>query len=83
VQQIVKDLAVYKEIYEYQQKAYKIRQEIAKLAHNAINFEDSIQDYFSPFQSLIDEVMKDFIVEICFVYLDDVVVFSENEKEHF
>jgi hypothetical protein len=35
------------------------------------------------FQRLIDEVMKDFIVEICFVYLDDVVVFSENEKEHF
>ncbi|MEH1780957.1 MAG: GUN4 domain-containing protein [Nostoc sp.] len=58
VQQIVKDLEVYQEIYEYQRKAYKIRQEIAKIAHTAINFENSLQDYFSPFQSLIDEVIK-------------------------
>ncbi|MEH1922376.1 GUN4 domain-containing protein [Nostoc sp.] len=58
VQQIVKDLEVYQEIYEYQRKAYKIRQEIAKIAHTAINFENSLQDYFSPFQSLIDEVVK-------------------------
>ncbi|MEH2114165.1 GUN4 domain-containing protein [Nostoc sp.] len=58
VQQIVKDLEVYQEIYEYQRKAYKIRQEIAKIAYTAINFENSLQDYFSPFQSLIDEVVK-------------------------
>ncbi|MEH2050462.1 GUN4 domain-containing protein [Nostoc sp.] len=58
VQQIVKDLEVYQEIYEYQRKAYKIRQEIAKIAHTAINFENSLQDYFNPFQSLIDEVVK-------------------------
>lgn len=58
VQQIVKDLEVYQEIYEYQIKAYKIRQEIAKLANTATNFENSLQDYFSPFQSLIDEVVK-------------------------
>jgi hypothetical protein len=58
VQQIVKDLEVYQEIYEYQRKAYKIRQEIAKIAHTAINFENSLQNYFSPFQSLIDEVIK-------------------------
>ncbi|MFN6488008.1 MULTISPECIES: GUN4 domain-containing protein [unclassified Nostoc] len=58
VQQIVKDLEVYQEIYEYQRKAYKIRQEIAKIAHTAINFESFLQDYFSPFQSLIDEVVK-------------------------
>ncbi len=58
VQKIVKDLEVYQEIYEYQRKAYKIRKEIAKIAHTAINFENSLQDYFSPFQSLIDEVIK-------------------------
>jgi hypothetical protein len=31
----------------------------------------------------LDEVMKDLIGHICFVYLDDVIVFSENEDEHF
>lgn len=76
VQQIVKDLAVYQEIYEYQQKAYKIRQEIAKLAHNAINFEDSIQDYFSPFQSLIDEVMK--VDEYFYATVGDIKSLGEN-----
>ncbi|ODG96167.1 hypothetical protein A4S05_02090 [Nostoc sp. KVJ20] len=58
VRQIVKDLEVHQEIYEYQRKAYKVRQDIAKIAHTAINFENSLQDYFSPFQSLIDEVVK-------------------------
>ncbi|KZL47808.1 MULTISPECIES: GUN4 domain-containing protein [Cyanophyceae] len=76
VQQIVKDLAVYQEIYEYQQKAYKIRQEIAQLAHNAINFEDSIQDYFSPFQSLIDEVVK--VDEYFYATVGDIKSLGEN-----
>jgi hypothetical protein len=35
------------------------------------------------FQRLMDEVMKDLIGNICFVYLDDVIVFSENVEEHF
>ncbi|GAA6617376.1 GUN4 domain-containing protein [Scytonema sp. NUACC26] len=58
IQQIVKDLEVYQEIYEYQIRATKIRQEIAKIAETAINLENFLQDYFSPFQSLIDEVVK-------------------------
>ena len=58
VQQIAQELGVYQEIYEYQIKAIKIRQEIAKIAEIATNFEDYLQDYFSPFQSLIDEVVK-------------------------
>lgn len=58
IQQIVKDIESYQEIYEYQIKATKIRQEIAKIAETAINLENSLQDYFSPFQSLIDEVVK-------------------------
>jgi hypothetical protein len=58
IQQIVKNLEVYQEIYEYQIKATKIRQEIAKIAEEAINFENNLQEYFSPFQSLIDEVVK-------------------------
>lgn len=58
IQQIVKDLDVYQEIYEYQIRATKIRQEIAKIAETTIDLENSLQDYFSPFQSLIDEVVK-------------------------
>ncbi|WGV25105.1 GUN4 domain-containing protein [Halotia branconii] len=58
VEKIIKDLKVYQEIYEYQSKARKVRQEIAKIAHGAVNFEDSLQAYFNPFQSLIDEVVK-------------------------
>ncbi|WP_335177724.1 GUN4 domain-containing protein [Nostoc sp.] len=58
IQKILKDIEVYQEIYEYQVKATKIRQEIAKIAETAINLEKSLQDYFSPFQSLIDDVVK-------------------------
>ncbi|MFL9454167.1 hypothetical protein AB0758_24115 [Tolypothrix bouteillei VB521301_2] len=58
IQQIVKDLEVYQEIYEYQMRATKIRQEIAKIAETAINIENILQHYFSPFQSLIDEVVR-------------------------
>ncbi|WP_265275921.1 GUN4 domain-containing protein [Nostoc sp. KVJ3] len=58
IQQIIKELEVYEEIYEYQTRATKIRQEIAKIAETAINFEKTLQDYFHPFQSLIDEVVK-------------------------
>ncbi|MBE9208864.1 GUN4 domain-containing protein [Nostoc sp. LEGE 06077] len=58
IQQIAKDIEIYQEIYEYQIRATKIRQEIAKIAETAINLESSLQDYFSPLQSLIDEVVK-------------------------
>ncbi|MBD2454627.1 GUN4 domain-containing protein [Nostoc sp. FACHB-87] len=58
IQQIAKDIEIYQEIYEYQFRATKIRQEIAKIAETAINLENSLQDYFSPLQSLIDEVVK-------------------------
>ncbi|MDZ8224125.1 GUN4 domain-containing protein [Nostoc sp. ChiVER01] len=58
IQKILKDIEVYQEIYEYQVQATKIRQEIAKIAETAINLEKSLQDYFTPFQSLIDDVVK-------------------------
>lgn len=58
IQQIVKDLELYQEIYEYQIRATKVRQEIAKIAETVINLENNLQQYFSPFQSLIDEVVK-------------------------
>ena len=58
VQQIAQELGVYQEIYEYQMKAIKVRQEIAKIAEIVTKFEDFLQDYFSPFQFLIDEVVK-------------------------
>jgi hypothetical protein len=58
IQQIAKELELYQEISEYQIKATKIRKEIAKIAETAINLESYLQDYFSPFQSLIDEVVK-------------------------
>jgi hypothetical protein len=76
VQQIVKDLEVYQEIYEYQTKAYKIRQEIAKIAHTAINFENSLQNYFSPFQSLIDEVVK--VDEYFYATVGDIKNLGDN-----
>jgi mannitol/fructose-specific phosphotransferase system IIA component len=31
----------------------------------------------------MDQVLEDLIGDICFVYLDDVIVFSENEEEHY
>ncbi|MCG6135467.1 MAG: GUN4 domain-containing protein [Nostoc sp. LLA-1] len=58
IQKIVKDIEAYQEIYEYQIRARKLRQEIAKIAETAINLENILQDYFSPFQSLIDDVVK-------------------------
>ncbi|MBG1240518.1 GUN4 domain-containing protein, partial [Nostoc sp. NZL] len=76
VQQIVKNLEVYQEIYEYQRKAYKIRQEIAKIAHAAINFENSLQDYFSPFQYLIDEVVK--VDEYFYATVGDIKILGDN-----
>ncbi|BDI20005.1 hypothetical protein ANSO36C_58070 [Nostoc cf. commune SO-36] len=80
IQQIVKDLKVNQEIYEYQRKAYKIRQEIAKIAHTAINFENSLQDYFSPFQSLIDEVVK--IDEYFYATVGDIKNLGDNILKH-
>ncbi|CAD5958949.1 GUN4 domain-containing protein [Planktothrix agardhii CCAP 1459/11A] len=76
VKQIVKDLEVYQEIYEYQSKAYKIRQKIAKIAHNAINFDNSLQDYFSPFQSLIDEIVK--VDEYFYATVGDIKNLGDN-----
>ncbi|MEH1882699.1 GUN4 domain-containing protein [Nostoc sp.] len=76
VQQIIRDLEVYQEIYEYQIKANKIRQEIAKIAHTAINFENSLQDYFSPFQSLIDEVVK--VDEYFYKTVGDIKILGDN-----
>jgi GUN4-like len=58
IQQIAQELELYQEIASYQIKATKIRQEIAKIAETAINLENYLQDYFSPFQSLIDEVVE-------------------------
>lgn len=76
IQRIVKDLEVHQEIYEYQIKAYKIRQEIAKIAQTAINFENSLQDYFSPFQSLIDEVVK--VDEYFYATVGDIKNLGDN-----
>ncbi|MEH2190246.1 MAG: GUN4 domain-containing protein [Nostoc sp.] len=76
VQQIVKDLEVYQKIYEYQRKAFKIRQEIAKIAHTAIKFENSLQDYFSPFQFLIDEVVK--VDEYFYATVGDIKNLGDN-----
>ena len=36
----------------------------------------------SMFQRAIDDVLREHIGKICYVYVDDVIVFSETEKEH-
>ena len=34
------------------------------------------------FQRIMDTVLGDLVGKFCFVYLDDIVVFSENDNEH-
>lgn len=36
----------------------------------------------SIFQRAIDDVLRDQIGKICYVYVDDVIIFSENEEDH-
>lgn len=55
---ILKELEVYQEIYEYQIKARNIRQEVEKIVETAINYENCLQNYLTPFQSFIDEIVK-------------------------
>jgi len=35
------------------------------------------------FQRLMNSVLKEFIGKICYVYLDDIIVFSTSKQEHF
>ncbi|MFM8294165.1 MAG: hypothetical protein ACKN9E_06415, partial [Microcystaceae cyanobacterium] len=58
VQAIIQELKIYEELNHYQLKSQRVRQEIADLAQNAINFETYLQSYFAPFQLLIEEVIK-------------------------
>lgn len=34
------------------------------------------------FQRMMDEVLKDYLYKFCFVYMDDVVIFSKSLQEH-
>jgi hypothetical protein len=34
------------------------------------------------FQTFINEVLGDLVDTICIVYLDDILIYSENEEEH-
>ena len=34
------------------------------------------------FQRMMDEVLRDFLYKFCFVYMDDVVIFSKSLSEH-
>lgn len=58
VEKLIQELKVYEELNDYQIKSQQVRQEIAELAQNAINFETYLKDCFTPFQSLIEEVIK-------------------------
>lgn len=35
------------------------------------------------FQRALDDVLHDYIGKICYVYIDDIVIFSKSEKEHY
>lgn len=37
----------------------------------------------SIFQRTLDDVLRDHIGKICYVYIDDIIIFSKTEKEHF
>jgi predicted nucleic acid-binding Zn-ribbon protein len=76
IQQVIKELEIYQEIYEYQKKAQKLRQEIVEIAKTAINFENYLQDYFSPFQSLIDKVGE--VDEDFYATVGDIKNLAEN-----
>ena len=58
VQAIIQELKIYEELNHYQLKSQRVRQEIADLAQNVINFDSYLQNYFAPFQLLIEEVIK-------------------------
>lgn len=34
------------------------------------------------FQALINDVLRDFFNDYVFVYLDDILIFSQDEKQH-
>lgn len=58
IQAIIQELKIHEELNDYQLKSQRVRQEIADLAQNVIGFETCLQDYFAPFQLLIEEVIK-------------------------
>lgn len=48
----------YRKTYALQQKINKIEKDIRQMADVAINFEQYLSDFLSPFQGLIDQVIK-------------------------
>ena len=34
------------------------------------------------FQRAVDDVLREFIGKICFVYIDDIIIFSKSEEDH-
>ncbi|GBF80250.1 GUN4 domain-containing protein [Aphanothece sacrum] len=58
IQKVLEKLEVYEEINNYKQKAEKVRQEIANLAQNTLDFNNYLQDFFNPFYTLIDQAIK-------------------------
>lgn len=37
----------------------------------------------SIFQRTLDDILREYIGKICFVYMDDIIIFSKDEEEHY
>ena len=50
--------------------------------HEYLAISMGLKNAGSTFQKMMDKVLEDLIRKICFVYLDDIIIFSEDVESH-